>query len=71
MNNWQALLTYPQHVRASTRSILDTLEALYPPPAAPDDRGLRISKWLDGAVNLGLLTRIDRDMIRFDIAPNL
>jgi len=71
MTTWTALLTYPQHVSATARATLDTLEALYPPPSAPDDRGLRVSRWLDGAVDLGLLTRVERATLRFDISPNL
>ncbi len=71
MHTWQDLLTYPQHVSAATRSTLSTLESLYPPPSAPDDRGLRVSRWLDAAVDLGLLTRVERVRMRSDIAPNL
>jgi len=71
MHTWTTLLTYPQHVSAATRSTLATLESLYPPPPNRDDRGLCVSRWLDGAVSLGLLTRGERDRLRSDIAANL
>jgi hypothetical protein len=71
MHTWQDLFTYPQHVSAATRSTLATLESLYPPPSNRGERALCVSRWLDGAVSLGLLTRGERDRLRSDIATNL
>lgn len=67
---WPLLLTYPQHVSASTRRTLDALESLLPVPSGTDD-SVRVSRWLDAASDAGLLSSVERGSLRSDIAPNL
>ena len=67
---WPLLLTYPQHLRSATRYTLDALECLLPVPGGTND-GVRVSRWLDGAVDAGLLSSAERGALRTDIAPNL
>ncbi len=73
MAQWDELTSYPDIVRMKNLRVtmmLDTLEALQPPPSH-DDRYIALAEFLRRGLSSGLLTPREHSLARSVIGPEM